>query len=843
MRWHKSPSWFFTGRHLFTCTAVSVLLALGAQAAAAKECRRETPLPADMRLIPAGSDVPETVARFAGAWAGAWKTPTGADALCHTLLVEEVLANGFARVIYSHGTDEGSKILLPQFWRATGRIVDGVLRFQLPTSDRPAFVYRFGGGMLSGTFKGEGNASLARVADVDQLDCRPRIGLPSPPPAAGPRDAVTAPELLAPGFTAAQPVHNDYFMPVGPSAPARHAFRGTVTFGVAPISSASQRCPGLATTPPGFTASFFTHGEHLVPVVRNILDPPGTLILSPGRVWSEPGDGGMSRASFPFVSVTQYTNETHNGLVTFLYDDTRVSALRFQIVQETAQWAKFDFWGQAPITYAPGPVANEAALRARFAAELSREAPIRPWSALPASARAWAFDGFDGDAALEDISANGLVVDGVVYVKGCNTRYGPYPYCRHMRHGVFSVTKSVGAAVALLRLAQKYGDAVFDLKLKDYVAVTASHDGWAEVTFADALNMATGNGDNAPQREPNDPFADENKPRMFEWINARTARAKLDVSFAYAKYPWAHGEVLRYNSTQTFVLAAAMDAFLKQKAGPSAHLWDMVTSEVLEPIGVFHAPMMHTVEAGGGRGIPLLAFGLYPTVDDVAKLTTLLQNGGQYQGQQVLSASRLAAALYKSGSMGLPPGWKNRFGDARYHLSFWSVPYRTDNGCFVQIPYMWGYGGNFVVLLPNGVSAFRFADGNNLDLESMILAGEAIRPFCASAPPAGPSPLQRSPLTASELGAELPGNTFHVGRSHIFQAPGGRLYSAGGDDMDVGWWRITPDGSYCRAWNVRDGRRERCYAVYRDGETFALHERDRWGTVSLRRTAGNPERY
>jgi hypothetical protein len=66
--------------------------------------------------------VPETVARFAGAWAGAWKTPTGGDALCHTLVVEEVLSNGLARVIYSHGTDEDRNIFSPQFWRATGRI-------------------------------------------------------------------------------------------------------------------------------------------------------------------------------------------------------------------------------------------------------------------------------------------------------------------------------------------------------------------------------------------------------------------------------------------------------------------------------------------------------------------------------------------------------------------------------------------------------------------------------------------------------------------------------------------------------------------------------------------------
>jgi len=72
---------------------------------------------------------------------------------------------------------------------------------------------------------------------------------------------------------------------------------------------------------------------------------------------------------------------------------------------------------------------------------------------------------------------------------------------------------------------------------------------------------------------------------------------------------------------------------------------------------------------------------------------------------------------------------------------------------------------------------------------------------------------------------------------------GGRLYGAPGDDIDVGWWRITPDGSYCRAWNVFDGRRERCFVVNRDGETFDLQVRDRWGTVSLHRTAGNPEHY
>ena len=104
-----------------------------------------------------------------------------------------------------------------------------------------------------------------------------------------------------------------------------------------------------------------------------------------------------------------------------------------------------------------------------------------------------------------------------------------------------------------------------------------------------------------------------------------------------------------------------MDSFLKRQAGPTAHLWDMVRSDVFQPLGLFHAPMLHTQEADGGRGIPHLAHGLYLTIDDLAKLTTLLQNGGQHQGQQLLHAVKLAEALYKTAAMGLPTGEKNQY--------------------------------------------------------------------------------------------------------------------------------------------------------------------------------------
>lgn len=77
----------------------------------------------------------------------------------------------------------------------------------------------------------------------------------------------------------------------------------------------------------------------------------------------------------------------------------------------------------------------------------------------------------------------------------------------------------------------------------------------------------------------------------------------------------------------------------------TAHIWDMVTNEVYRPIGILHAPTMHTVERDGSRGIPLLGFGLTPTIDDVAKLVSVLQARGQYHGRQILSASKLDEAL------------------------------------------------------------------------------------------------------------------------------------------------------------------------------------------------------
>ena len=556
------------------------------------------------------------------------------------------------------------------------------------------------------------------------------------------RDELTHADLMANEYAGDGPVDNHYLAPPAGASPAEHAFEGTLTipeFEIATQSHSSGSPRGSHTFFPEVIIDFFTYDDHLVPAARDIVPGAGdasywSVIFSPGKIWSEAGDERLSRASFPFVLVGDDYNQAHNGLATFLFDNRGVSSLYFQITQETAAWHHTNFWGQTPISYQPRSLEDREELIGAFTEELAHQNPIRPWSELEDGRNAGALASFGGGNDPADISASGIVKDGAIYLHDCNTRTGPFPYCRHMRHGVFSVTKSLGAAIAMQRLAQKYGEQIYDLKLADYVDIQADHAGWDDVTFGDALDMASGVGDNQPRPlEPNVMHGDEDQAKFSEFLVADSAESKLAIAFDYNNYPWPPGEIARYNSINTFLLSAAMDAFLKSQEGPKADIWDMVVEEVYRPIGVQHAPIMRTFEPDGSKGLPIFGYGLYPTVDDVAKITTLLQNGGLHEGQQLLHPGKLAEALYQTEMTGFPAGQPNEVGQYRYNSSYWGIPYRDHDGELFIVPHMMGFGGNLVVLNPNGLTAFRFSDAHNYDVASMVRAAAELEPFSSPA--------------------------------------------------------------------------------------------------------------
>ena len=235
------------------------------------------------------------------------------------------------------------------------------------------------------------------------------------------RGQITVGALMDGDDVPEKPIHNAWFMPVGESSPAVHALSGT-------LAIPETRMLGFDGNDivdgwfPQVEVSFVTHQDHLIPVEAGLI--PGTgefspwnLIVSPGRVWSEVSDGGMSRASFPFVLAGgAWWNEAHNGLATFVFDDEMVSDVQFQIVQETAPDNEFVAFGQLSVTYTPHTFGTEQDIIAAFERDRGSRLPVRPFADLEDGLSLSALRTVAGRRSDEPVSASGMVIDNVTRI-------------------------------------------------------------------------------------------------------------------------------------------------------------------------------------------------------------------------------------------------------------------------------------------------------------------------------------------------------------------------------------------------------------------------------------------
>jgi len=127
-------------------------------------------------------------------------------------------------------------------------------------------------------------------------------------------------------------------------------------------------------------------------------------------------------------------------------------------------------------------------------------------------------------------------------------------------------------------------------------------------------------------------------------------------------------------------------------------------------------------------------------------------------------------------------------------------------------------------------------DALNYNKESLVLAGEAIRPPCTVGSNATSPPSNRVALGGNEVRAELIGNTLHGSLRNTFIDPTGTIYAVSRQNLinvDVGRWKLNAEGQFCGTWNVSDHRRSRCNLVYRDAERFEFQPVDQWGLLWL----------
>jgi len=551
---------------------------------------------------------------------------------------------------------------------------------------------------------------------------------------------------------------NSAFLPAADALLAHEPFVGALALHetamtLKPRPPATLRVLGRSVTIfPAVSLAFFSHDGDLVPFTQEVIrggtsaerDSYWDIIVQPGKIWSEPGDGEWSRAAFPFALVNSIEGETHNGIASFLYKAGRVSNLRFQIVQQTAPfYVKQTFFaaGLVRTTLLAQPASQDAAriaaLTKTYVQSLASAVRIEDWSQLASRVGANRLVGFDGRMPGRDIVMAGLDVDGIFYLEECASAGGPLPWCDRARFGVWSATKALANETALLRLAQKYGPSVFEAKIADFVPQVAQHAGWQRVRFEDAIDMATGIGSGSATSEPND-INDGylSDPSYDSWYAAPSVEAKLKIMVDAAPvYPWGPGKVARYRDQDMFILGVAMNNFLRSKEGPTADLWSMLQHDVFEPIGIYYAPTNRTIEADGSAGQPLMAYGYYPTIGDMVKIARLYESGGKLRDTQILYAPRIAALLAHPEPRGLPTGEHFAFGETRYSNAFWLAPYRS-GACQLYYPRMIGWGGNIVALLPGGMVGIRIAKsqeddgGASVNTDGMVQVAERLSPSC-----------------------------------------------------------------------------------------------------------------
>lgn len=246
--------------------------------------------------------------------------------------------------------------------------------------------------------------------------------------------------------------------------------------------------------------------------------------------------------------------------------------------------------------------------------------------------------------------------------------------------------------------------------------------------------MTTGIGDHIPERV--DYYVElDHTPIANEVWDAVSLTEKLEAIARYDNYPWEPGEVFRYRLADTFVLGAAMQAFFRQKQGAQADLWDSLTREVFAPLGIDRLPIQRTLEADGRPGTPMMSAGLYPIFEEAVKIARLLQNHGEHDGRQLLHRELTARTVSTDMDRGLPNGWVNRQGGkGHYEKGFWLSPQNWAD-CDLRTTGMAGFGGNYVIIMPNGTIGLRFADGakeepGTWDSFGIRSVSHELRPFC-----------------------------------------------------------------------------------------------------------------
>lgn len=478
---------------------------------------------------------------------------------------------------------------------------------------------------------------------------------------------------------------------------------------------------------PSFSFQFIQTGSHIFPLRRDAIassHPEWEYVLSPGRVWNEINDSGYSRAAVPFALMQKNQNCIHNGVMTFLFKaDGNISKVSYQIASETCSYFKVNMWGVLTASYTPQTIANAAALITSYHNEVAARMPVKPIASL---ATDFPGAGIHVSKLLTPsttdpahVSTAGFITNGVHYRGGCTTRYGAYPYCEQLVLPSYSTAKGAFAALAMMRLEKKYPGAK-SLLIRNLVP-QCNITKWNNVTLQNALDMATGNYLSAGFE------VDEDAAAISNNFFLKTLHADK-IKFACTNYPQkvTPGTTWVYHTSDTYLAGTAMNTYVKSIEGSVKDVFtDTVAGELFTAINVGPTAKF-TRRTYDATAQPFTGFGLIWTPDDVAKIATFIGISG---GNGLLDSTLLNAALQKSPvDRGLVATT-----DTRYNNGFWAYNMKTSLGCVSDkyVPFMSGFGGITIALLPNNTVYYMFNDNSQFLWADAVKESSKIRPICS----------------------------------------------------------------------------------------------------------------
>ena len=402
--------------------------------------------------------------------------------------------------------------------------------------------------------------------------------------------------------------------------------------------------------------------------------------------------------------------------------DGAISPVTWQISSETCRYLKINLWGEMPASFEPAQVSDRDQVISERRKTVAGRAPLKKVSEL-------AIDFPNVQPAdfaptdLKDTSVYGVLVNGSHYRSDCPTRHGPYPFCDELVLPSYSLAKSIFGGLGYLYMVKQWPE-FENMTVSELIPECHLPDGrWNDVTMSHLANMTTGNYKELTHH------SDEGGSSMGVFFNAKSHSDKINFSCHAWPRKSVPGAVAVYHTTDHYLLGSAMNAFLKQNSGSLADIYrDYLFPQLLEPLKL--SPLLSwTQRTYDDAAQPFTSHGLVMKPSDMARISSSINSN--FQNNDLLDQIGFEQAMFRDRNKTIR--WVEGR-DLAYKTGFWGIEVSEQLNCATEtwIPFMSGYGGISVALLPNGTVYYHFSDNNSFRFLDAAKALNKIKNICSN---------------------------------------------------------------------------------------------------------------